>query len=77
MMRCIRKNHSASLITLHYLESGDITVALQFRREIFYLPLIYVIKALVPMNDRLIAEHMTRCRPDDRFWGGNYVGSIG
>ncbi|VDM49524.1 unnamed protein product [Toxocara canis] len=29
MMRCIRENHSAAMITLHYLETGAITVALQ------------------------------------------------
>ncbi|VDN34413.1 unnamed protein product [Gongylonema pulchrum] len=63
MMRCIRGCHSASIITLHYLENGSIVIALQFRRELFYLPLMYVIKALTSMNDQCIKEHMTRCRP--------------
>ncbi|KHN78016.1 DNA-directed RNA polymerase I subunit RPA2 [Toxocara canis] len=70
MMRCIRENHSAAMITLHYLETGAITVALQFRRELFYVPLMYVLKALVPMNDACIRDHLMRARPNDHFWAG-------
>lgn len=29
MMRCIRGNHSASMINLHYLESAAIVISLQ------------------------------------------------
>ncbi|TKR92764.1 hypothetical protein L596_007349 [Steinernema carpocapsae] len=68
MMRCVKENHSASMITLHYLESATIMIAVQFRREIFYIPLMYIIKALVPMNDLLIYENMIRSRPNDPFW---------
>uniref|UniRef100_A0A1I7ZCR6 DNA-directed RNA polymerase subunit beta n=1 Tax=Steinernema glaseri TaxID=37863 RepID=A0A1I7ZCR6_9BILA len=68
MMRCVKENHSASMITLHYLESATISIAVQFRREIFYIPLMYVIKALVPLNDSLIYENMIRARPNDPFW---------
>lgn len=29
LMRCIKENHSASIITMHYLESATITLAIQ------------------------------------------------
>ncbi|MFH4973590.1 hypothetical protein AB6A40_000299 [Gnathostoma spinigerum] len=70
MMRCVRENHSASLLTLHYLENGAISVAIQYRREIFYVPLMYVIKALTNMNDLCIRNRLTSARPNDSFWAG-------
>ncbi|KAL3998757.1 RNA polymerase Rpb2 domain 6 family protein [Acanthocheilonema viteae] len=70
MIRCVRGNYSAARMTLHYLESGTIVIALQYRRELFYLPFMYIIKSLTSMNDQCIMEHMTRCRPDDHFWKG-------
>ncbi|VDN03092.1 unnamed protein product [Thelazia callipaeda] len=70
MMRCVRENHSAAMMTLHYLESGSVVIALQYRREIFYLPLMYVLKSLTSMNDQCIKDNLTRCRPDDHFWEG-------
>uniref|UniRef100_A0A915PND6 DNA-directed RNA polymerase subunit beta n=1 Tax=Setaria digitata TaxID=48799 RepID=A0A915PND6_9BILA len=70
MIRCVRGNYSAAMMTLHYLDSGSIVIALQYRREIFYLPFMYIIKSLTSMNDQCIMEHMTRCRPGDHFWKG-------
>uniref|UniRef100_A0A1I7VF12 DNA-directed RNA polymerase subunit beta n=1 Tax=Loa loa TaxID=7209 RepID=A0A1I7VF12_LOALO len=70
MIRCVRGNYSAAMMTLHYLESGTIVIALQYRRELFYLPFMYVIKSLTSMNDQCIMEHMIRCRPGDHFWKG-------
>lgn len=29
MMRCVKENHTAVMMTLHYLESGSIQIALQ------------------------------------------------
>ncbi|MCP9260235.1 DNA-directed RNA polymerase subunit beta [Dirofilaria immitis] len=68
MIRCVRGNYSAAMMTLHYLESSTIVIALQYRRELFYLPFMYIIKALTSMNDQCIMEHMIRCRPGDHFW---------
>ncbi|KAK6731419.1 hypothetical protein RB195_007719 [Necator americanus] len=68
MMRCVKDNHTAVMMTIHYLESGTIQIALQYRREIFYLPFIYVLKALVDKNDALIAAEMKRGRKDDSFF---------
>ncbi|PAV66793.1 hypothetical protein WR25_10517 [Diploscapter pachys] len=68
MMRCVKDNHTAVMMTLHYLDSGTISIALQFRREIFYVPLIYVIKALTNRSDAVIAAQFKRARPNDAFW---------
>ncbi|VDP12432.1 unnamed protein product [Heligmosomoides polygyrus] len=60
MMRSVKDNHTAVMMTIHYLESGTIQIALQYRREIFYLPFIYILKALVNKNDALIAAELKR-----------------
>ncbi|XGW22868.1 hypothetical protein V3C99_005246 [Haemonchus contortus] len=68
MMRCVKDNHTAVMMTIHYLESGTIQVALQYRREIFYLPFMYILKALVDKNDALIAAELKRGRSEDAFF---------
>uniref|UniRef100_A0A914CW68 DNA-directed RNA polymerase n=1 Tax=Acrobeloides nanus TaxID=290746 RepID=A0A914CW68_9BILA len=70
LMRCIRENLSASIITMHYLESANLTLAIQFRRELFYVPLMYILKALTDFNDSVIYNHLIRARPNDTFWAG-------
>ncbi|VDN50368.1 unnamed protein product [Dracunculus medinensis] len=70
LMKCIRQNHSATIMTLHYLENGTITIAIQFRNELFYLPLMYIIKALVMQSDQSIYQHFIRGRAKDLFWAG-------
>lgn len=52
-----------------FLKKSKILV-FQYRRELFYVPLMYIIKSLTSMNDHCIMEHMIRCRPDDHFWEG-------
>uniref|UniRef100_A0A7I4XVI5 DNA-directed RNA polymerase subunit beta n=1 Tax=Haemonchus contortus TaxID=6289 RepID=A0A7I4XVI5_HAECO len=68
MMRCVKDNHTAVMMTIHYLESGTIQVALQYRREIFYLPFMYILKALVDKNDALITAELKRGRSEDAFF---------
>ncbi|VDM58705.1 unnamed protein product [Angiostrongylus costaricensis] len=68
LMRSVKDNHTAVMMTLHYLESGTLQIALQFRREIFYLPFMYILKALVDKNDYLIATELKRGRTGDEFF---------
>jgi DNA-directed RNA polymerase I subunit RPA2 len=44
----------ASLMFMHYLENGQIMLCLIYNRETFFVPLIYVMKALVNENDKWI-----------------------
>ncbi|CAL2030071.1 unnamed protein product [Caenorhabditis brenneri] len=68
MMRSVKENHTAVMMTLHYLDTGTMQLALQFRREIFYVPLMYVVKALTDKNDAVIAAGFKRGRPQDQFF---------
>uniref|UniRef100_A0A8R1DTA8 DNA-directed RNA polymerase subunit beta n=1 Tax=Caenorhabditis japonica TaxID=281687 RepID=A0A8R1DTA8_CAEJA len=68
MMRSVKENHTAVMMTLHYLDTGTMQLALQFRREIFYVPLMYIMKALCDKNDAVISSFLTRGRPGDQFF---------
>uniref|UniRef100_A0A0K0DSU1 DNA-directed RNA polymerase subunit beta n=1 Tax=Strongyloides stercoralis TaxID=6248 RepID=A0A0K0DSU1_STRER len=70
MLRCIKENHSASILNIHYLESSTLCLSIQYRQEIFYVPFIYVMKALVPYSDKEIFEILMRGRENDNFWHG-------
>ncbi|CAJ0944309.1 unnamed protein product, partial [Mesorhabditis belari] len=68
MLRSVLEMHTASLITLHYMESGNMKIAIQYQKEIFYLPFMYIFKCLSSRSDAEITETLTRCRPNDPFW---------
>jgi len=58
MMRCVRGDQSAVSLTLHYLTDGSATVRFALNRQEFFLPVIMVLKALVPTTDREIYERL-------------------
>lgn len=68
MMRCFRRNHHCSLITMHYLECCTMTLSIQYRRELFYIPLMYILKCLVDWNDAQISAQLIAGKPGDQFW---------
>lgn len=68
MMRCVRGGYSAAIMNLHYLDSASMVLTIQFKREIFYIPLMYIMKALTNKSDARIFEHLTQLRPGDSFW---------
>ena len=58
VIRCVRPDQSAITLTLHYLTDGSATVRFALRRQEFFLPVIMVLKALVPASDREIYERV-------------------
>jgi DNA-directed RNA polymerase I subunit RPA2 len=53
---------------LHWLENSQMHLSIQYRREIYYVPLMYVVKALTDSNDAIIFNRFVSARPDDSFW---------
>uniref|UniRef100_A0AC35G0Z6 DNA-directed RNA polymerase subunit beta n=1 Tax=Panagrolaimus sp. PS1159 TaxID=55785 RepID=A0AC35G0Z6_9BILA len=68
MMRSVREMHSAAISVLHYLDTSTFVMSIQYRREIFYVPFMYLLRALTDLNDYQIFEHITRGRPEDGFF---------
>lgn len=43
-MHCVRDEHSAVNMNLHYLENGTVMLNFIYRKELFFLPLGFVLK---------------------------------
>ncbi|KAF7252713.1 DNA-directed RNA polymerase I subunit RPA2 [Varanus komodoensis] len=67
-MHCVRDEHTAVNMTLHYLENGTVMVNFIHQKELFFLPLGFVLKALVNFSDFQIFQELTKGKEDDTFY---------
>lgn len=45
-MRCVKEDHSAVNMTLHYLDNGTVMLNFIYQKELFFLPLGFVLKVM-------------------------------
>lgn len=43
-MHCVREEHSAANMNLHYLENGTVMLNFIYQKELFFLPLGFALK---------------------------------
>ncbi|KAH7827721.1 putative DNA-directed RNA polymerase I subunit RPA2 [Monocercomonoides exilis] len=55
-MRCTRADQSSSTVVLHYLTDGTAEFRFQIRRQEFFLPVAFLMKALYDVTDKQIYE---------------------
>jgi hypothetical protein len=67
VIRCARPDQSSVTLTLHYLNDGSATVRFTVRKQEFFLPVIMVLKALVPTTDREIYERVLAGDRDNTY----------
>uniref|UniRef100_G3U8E2 DNA-directed RNA polymerase n=1 Tax=Loxodonta africana TaxID=9785 RepID=G3U8E2_LOXAF len=67
-MHCVREEHSAVNMNLHYLENGTVMLNFIYRKELFFLPLGFALKALVSFSDYQIFQELIRGKEDDSFF---------
>ncbi|KAI5930653.1 DNA-directed RNA polymerase I subunit RPA2 [Manis javanica] len=67
-MHCVREEHSAVNMNLHYLENGTVMLNFIYRKELFFLPLGFVLKALVNFSDYQIFQELIKGKEDDSFF---------
>lgn len=46
-MRCVKDEHSAINMNLHYLENGTVMLNFVYQKELFFLPLGFVLKVVI------------------------------
>ena len=46
-MRCVKEEHSAVNMNLHYLENGTVMLNFVYQKELFFLPLGFALKVEV------------------------------
>ncbi|XP_060043317.1 DNA-directed RNA polymerase I subunit RPA2 isoform X2 [Erinaceus europaeus] len=67
-MHCVREEHSAINMNLHYLENGTVMLNFIYRKELFFLPLGFALKALVNFSDYQIFQELIKGKEDDSFF---------
>ncbi|XP_069351215.1 DNA-directed RNA polymerase I subunit RPA2 isoform X1 [Eulemur rufifrons] len=66
-IHCVREEHSAVNMNLHYLENGTVMLNFIYRKELFFLPLGFALKALVNFSDYQIFQELIKGKEDDSF----------
>ncbi|XP_054646633.1 DNA-directed RNA polymerase I subunit RPA2 [Dunckerocampus dactyliophorus] len=67
-MRCVKEEHTAINMNLHYLENGTVMVNFIYQKELFFLPLGFALKALVDFTDFQIFQELIKGREDNSFY---------
>uniref|UniRef100_A0A3B4BB91 DNA-directed RNA polymerase subunit beta n=1 Tax=Periophthalmus magnuspinnatus TaxID=409849 RepID=A0A3B4BB91_9GOBI len=67
-MRCVRDEHSAINMNLHYLENGTVMLNFIYQKELFFLPIGFAMKALVNFSDYQIFQELIKGHEDKSFY---------
>ncbi|XP_029962252.1 DNA-directed RNA polymerase I subunit RPA2 [Salarias fasciatus] len=67
-MRCVKEEHTAINMNLHYLENGTVMLNFIYMKELYFLPLGFGLKALVDFSDFQIYQELIKGREDNSFY---------
>ncbi|XP_020843135.2 DNA-directed RNA polymerase I subunit RPA2 isoform X1 [Phascolarctos cinereus] len=67
-MHCVKDEHTAINMNLHYLENGSVMVNFIYHKELFFLPLGFILKALVAFSDYQIFQELIKGREENSFF---------
>ncbi|KAL7877999.1 hypothetical protein SRHO_G00046420 [Serrasalmus rhombeus] len=67
-MRCVRDDHSAINMNLHYLDNGTVMLNFIYNKELFFLPLGFALKALVDFSDYQIYQELIKGKEENSFY---------
>ncbi|XP_032072061.1 DNA-directed RNA polymerase I subunit RPA2 [Thamnophis elegans] len=67
-MHCVKDEHTSVNMTLHYLDSGSVMVNFIYQKELFFIPLGFLLKALVGFSDFQIFQELIKGKEDDTFY---------
>ncbi|XP_034464852.1 DNA-directed RNA polymerase I subunit RPA2 [Hippoglossus hippoglossus] len=67
-IHCVKEEHTAINMNLHYLENGTVMLNFVYQKELFFLPLGFALKALVDFTDFQIYQELIKGREDNSFY---------
>ncbi|CAL8147571.1 unnamed protein product [Orchesella dallaii] len=70
LIRCVRRDRSHCNNVLHYLADGSIKIMFNVGRELFFVPLMMILKALVDVTDEFIYKRCIAGFEDDLYMKG-------
>lgn len=68
LIRCVKEDFTSTNNVLHYLSNGTVKFMCSFRKALYILPLVLVLKALVDCPDAYIYEQLTQGLEDDLYY---------
>ena len=68
MIRCVTRDQMVSVNVLHHLISGGAKLQLQIGAEMFFIPMLMVLKILVDLPDSALYTRLMRGREDDHYY---------
>ncbi|XP_022662995.1 DNA-directed RNA polymerase I subunit RPA2-like isoform X2 [Varroa destructor] len=69
-LRSCRRDQSAQNMVLHYLTNGTVQVMITYRKEVYFVPAVLLLKALVNKSDYDIYRTLTQGCENDSFYKG-------
>ncbi|KFM66880.1 DNA-directed RNA polymerase I subunit RPA2, partial [Stegodyphus mimosarum] len=75
-IRCVRSDQSGSNMVLHYLSDGTVKLMFTYRKELFFVPVMLILKALTDKCDLYITNMITKGKRDDTFFQGCIVNML-
>uniref|UniRef100_A0A8C7QA41 DNA-directed RNA polymerase subunit beta n=1 Tax=Oncorhynchus mykiss TaxID=8022 RepID=A0A8C7QA41_ONCMY len=67
-MHCVKEEHTAINMNLHYLDNGTVMLNFIYQKELFFLPLGFALKALVDFTDFQIYQELIKGREANSFY---------
>ncbi|KAI7805723.1 DNA-directed RNA polymerase I subunit RPA2 [Triplophysa rosa] len=67
-MHCVKEEHTAINMNLHYLDNGTVMLNFIYRKELFFIPLGFALKALVDFSDFQIYQELIKGREENSFF---------
>ncbi|CAG5129269.1 unnamed protein product, partial [Candidula unifasciata] len=72
-IRCVREDQTSNNLTLHYLQNGTAKLSFGLNKEVFFIPVVLVLKGLIDVSDKYIYDELIRGREEDSFLKGRVI----
>ncbi|XP_076280843.1 RNA polymerase I subunit Rpl135 [Lasioglossum baleicum] len=70
LLRSVRDDNTATNNTLHYVTDGSAKLMFTYRKVLYYVPLVLMLKCLVDVSDIFIYNALTAGSEDDLYYKG-------
>ncbi|XP_046384519.1 DNA-directed RNA polymerase I subunit RPA2 [Ischnura elegans] len=65
IVRCVQEDHTTTSNVLHFLTDGTAKLMFSYRRMMYFVPVIMILKCFLDVSDEFIFNELTRGREDD------------
>ncbi|XP_071158237.1 DNA-directed RNA polymerase I subunit RPA2-like isoform X2 [Mytilus edulis] len=72
-IKCVRQDQTGMNNVLHYLSNGSATIGFGYLKELFYVPVMFILKGLMNVTDKYIYDQLVNGKEDDSFYKGCIV----